>query len=331
MKTTQRMAFVLVLAGLLGIPAAGAAANATYGYDRLNRLISVIYDNGMSIAYSYDKTGNLIRIARGTSGADVIPPAVTAFGLSAESTSLIVPVSAFSATDQVGVTGYCIVPVDNPAGCSWSATPPTSYSFAPDTANGSHTLYAFARDAAGNGSASFAAATQLTLTQYQLSVTISGLYGGGGSVTSSPAGIACITGTCNANYATGTAVTLLPAPNDSSSFSAWSGSCTGTGDCSVSMTANRSATATFSLVPRARVAGVPYGSLASAYAVVTAGGTLEAQTLTFIETLTLNRPVAFTLKGGYASDYLSLSGYTTLDGVLTIGTGTVTLDRLIIK
>jgi len=331
MKKLQRMAFVLVLAGLLAVPTVAHAVNATYRYDRLNRLTSVTYDNGMSIAYSYDKTGNLIRIARGINGADVIPPTVTAFSLPAESNSLVVPVSVFSATDNVAVTGYCVMATDSAAGCSWSASPPTSYTFASGTANGSHTLYAFARDAAGNSSTAIAVTTQLAVLQQQLSVTILGLYGGGGSVTSSPGGIACTSGTCTAEYANGTSVTLIPAPDTSSAFTAWSGNCTGSSNCTVSMTADRSATASFSLIPRARVAGIPYGSLASAYAAVLASGVLEAQALTFVEDLALNRGIAFTLRGGFSTDYLSRTGYTTLQGRLTVGTGAVTIDRLIIK
>ena len=83
MKNLQQMASVLVLAGLLTVPVAADAVNATYRYDNLNRLVGVTYDNGMSIGYSYDATGNITRIARGTGGVDVIPPVVTAFGLPA--------------------------------------------------------------------------------------------------------------------------------------------------------------------------------------------------------------------------------------------------------
>jgi hypothetical protein len=97
------------------------------------------------------------------------------------------------------------------------------------------------------------------------------------------------------------------------------------------MTVNHAATATFSLIARTRVGTIPYGTLASAYAAVPGGGLLEAQALTFIENLVLNRSVAFTLKGGYAADYLSRPGLTSLDGVLTIGSGAVTVDGLIIK
>lgn len=322
---------LLVLLACLVSPQTASAASVSYRYDNLNRLIGVTYDNGMSIGYSYDATGNFTRIARGTGGADVIPPVVTAFGLPAESGSLVVAVTPFTATDNVAVTGYCVVQTSSTAGCSWSATPPTSYTFASGTANGWYTLYAFAKDAAGNSSAQYAAVTQLNMTQKQLSVTIQGLYGGGGSVNSNPSGIACSSGTCTANYASGTSVTLTPTANISSLFSAWSGNCTGSSNCTVSMTEDRSATASFSLIPRARVAGIPYGSLSSAYVAVPASGVLEAQALIFVEDLSLNRGILFSLTGGFSSDYSTRNGYTTLQGRLTIGTGTVTIDRLVIK
>lgn len=321
---------LVLLACLVSLQTA-SAASVSYRYDNLNRLVGVTYDNGMSIGYSYDATGNFTRIARGTGGADVIPPVVTAFSLPVENSSLAVPVSNFSATDNVAVTGYCVVQTSSPAGCSWSATPPTSYTFASGTVNGWYTLYAFARDAAGNSSAQYAADTQLNMTQKQLSVTIQGLYGGGGSVNSNPSGIACSSGTCTANYASGTSVTLTPTANISSLFSAWSGNCTGSSNCTVSMTEDRSATASFSLIPRARVAGIPYGSLSSAYVAVPASGVLEAQALIFVEDLSLNRGILFSLTGGFSSDYSTRNGYTTLQGRLTIGTGTATVDRLIIK
>lgn len=321
----------LVLLGCLALIRPASAAGISYRYDSLNRLVGVTYANGMSIGYTYDAVGNMTRIARGTGGADVIPPVVTAFGLPAESASLVVAVDSFTAQDNVAVTGYCITQSSSPAGCAWSATPPSSYTFAPGTGNGWYTLYAFARDAAGNSSSLFAAMLNLALQQQQLAVTIAGLYGGGGSVTSSPTGIACTSGTCSAPFDRDSSVTLVPAANAASSFSSWSGDCSGTGNCTVSMTTDRSATATFSLIPRARVGIIPYGTLTSAYAAVPGGGMLEAQALTFVENLVLDRSVTFTLRGGYAADYLSRPGFTSLDGVLTVGSGAVTVDGLIIK
>jgi lysophospholipase L1-like esterase len=79
-------------------------------------------------------------------------------------------------------------------------------------------------------------------TNFPLSVTRMGT--GTGTVTSTPAGINCGTA-CSANYATGTSVTLNAAAASGSTFAGWSGACSGTGTCTVSMTAARNVTATF--------------------------------------------------------------------------------------
>ncbi len=50
---------------------------------------------------------------------------------------------------------------------------------------------------------------------------------------------------CEAEYAEGTEVTLVPIAETGSEFVKWSGDCTGTGTCKVTMSANRSVTATF--------------------------------------------------------------------------------------
>src|SRR6185295_6814868 len=67
---------------------------------------------------------------------------------------------------------------------------------------------------------------------------------GGGTVTSSPAGINC-GGDCSESYASGTSVALTAAPGAGSTFAGWSGACSGTGSCAVTMSAARSVTATF--------------------------------------------------------------------------------------
>jgi hypothetical protein len=79
-------------------------------------------------------------------------------------------------------------------------------------------------------------------TTYALTVARSGT--GGGTVTSTPAGIDC-GAACSATYASGTTVTLAAAPGAGSTFAGWSGACTGTGACTVAMTAARTVTATF--------------------------------------------------------------------------------------
>jgi hypothetical protein len=81
-----------------------------------------------------------------------------------------------------------------------------------------------------------------TLQQKKLTVTKKG--NGRGTVTTSPAGVGCGT-TCSASFSYGTAVTLKAKPTATSIFSGWSGACSGKAPCALSMTADRSATATF--------------------------------------------------------------------------------------
>jgi len=90
--------------------------------------------------------------AGGTDPVDRTAPVVTAFSVPTVSKSLTVPVNVLTATDNVEVTGYMITassakPLSSAAG--WSAIAPASYTF-PSTTLGTKTLYAWARDAAGN-------------------------------------------------------------------------------------------------------------------------------------------------------------------------------------
>ncbi|HBA72485.1 MAG TPA: hypothetical protein DCZ63_09975 [Geobacter sp.] len=97
------------------------------------------------------------------------------------------------------------------------------------------------------------------------------------------------------------------------------------------MTAARSATATFGLIPKARVSGTPFGTIASAYAAINNSGIIEAQAITFIENLILNNGSAVTMKGGYDPAFNARTGYTVIDGTLTVGSGSLVVDQLVIQ
>ena len=80
----------------------------------------------------------------------------------------------------------------------------------------------------------------------QRTLTVAGAGTGSGTVTSTPSGINCGV-TCSASYDSGTVVTLTPTPAAGSVFAGWSGACTGTGTCQVTMSQARNVTATFNL------------------------------------------------------------------------------------
>ncbi len=88
--------------------------------------------------------------------------------------------------------------------------------------------------------------TQAPAASFALTVNKGG--SGSGTVNSSPAGINC-GATCNATFSSGASVILSPVADAGSTFAGWSGACSGTGTCSVTMDAARSVTATFNAAP----------------------------------------------------------------------------------
>ena len=77
-----------------------------------------------------------------------------------------------------------------------------------------------------------------------VALTVTSAGSGSGTITSSPSGINC-PGTCTAKFASGTQVTLTATPGTSYTFDGWSGACSGTAGCTVTLTAAETATATF--------------------------------------------------------------------------------------
>lgn len=259
-------------------------------------------------------------------------PFISAFSMPPASSSFTVPLT-FTASDNVGITGWCASFVaTTPDTCSWVTSAPASYTF---KTQGAKKLYGYVKDTAGNISAAIATTT-ITVADQPMTVTLSGT--GKGTVTSNPAGISCISGSttgCSASFTAGPSVSLSQLPQSDSTFDGWSGDCSGTGTCSNAMTAARNVTATFTLAPKAMIGTTGFTSLGLATATVSAG--TEATTILVIgldldpEMLTVDSNRKIILIGGHNSDYSKGTTPTTLKGPLTISTGSLTVEALVVK
>src|SRR5262249_14505746 len=93
----------------------------------------------------------------------------------------------------------------------------------------------------GDGRGETATATvSVDVATYTLEVTKTG----NGTVTSSPGGIDC-GAKCSADFTIGSVVTLVAHPDPGWTLGGWSGECTGTGPCTVTMDAAKSVGADF--------------------------------------------------------------------------------------
>jgi hypothetical protein len=183
------------------------------------------------------------------------------------------------------------------------------------------------------------------LNTYRLTLTlVSDTPGkGGGSIHSDVGGIACtntgsnpagMSGTCFADFAAGTTVTLMQTPDSNSILATWSPAGCGTNEnCQVVMNGDKPVTATFPYAYMAKVnsSGSRVDTLVEAYSGAAASDTILARDVTFTGDLTLNGGKAITLDGGLSTSYTPQNAWTTLQGILTLGTGTLTVDRLIVK
>lgn len=140
--------------------------NATKTY-YLNTATSVINDiTGVSITsdFTIPAYGSIIVSGLNVEAiqdyADIVAPVITAFSIPSTSTELEVPISTFTVTGNE--THYLInesaaTPLISASG--WATVKPTSYSF---VESGTKTLYAWAKDAAGNISSSVSASVTVT-------------------------------------------------------------------------------------------------------------------------------------------------------------------------
>lgn len=181
-------------------------------------------------------------------------------------------------------------------------------------------------------SISFAAGT--------LTVTISG----DGTVNNSslPSGLIVCPGDCSETFSSSDIITLSASASANSLFTGWSGACTGTDDCTLTMTSSWDVTATFSPNYCVGIAAhnvVPvYATITDAYTatdsnsayIVQDQSSIWATVDTITEDVTLNRGISIYLNGG-TDGGLPTNGYTTLDGTLNASVGSVNISHFIVN
>jgi subtilisin family serine protease len=170
---------------------------------------------------------------------------------------------------------------------------------------------------------------------FDISVSLQGT--GTGSVHSTTPDINCNSGTCSQSYTYGTLVALTPTNGAHSLFGGWSGDCSGSSvPCSVTMDAERTVLASFVVNPDEAVWNDPgsnyFPSIYAAYQMAASGVTeIKACRITFDGDLNFDLGKTVSLKGGYNSSYLDNSGVTTINGNVTLKSGSVTLANIAIK
>jgi hypothetical protein len=276
-----------------------------------------------------------IRILSPPAQPDITPPQVS-LTVPAPTKTLVVSL-VVTASDDRGVTGYLLsessqTPAnDDPA---WSSTSPATFTF---SSFGDKSLYAFARDAAGNiGSTS----SQFSLTPV-LTLQLAG--NGAGMVTSTPAGIggiSCMSGSdltgCDATFPKGQNIDLTPFAGIGSAFTQWGGNCNGNTNANgtYSLILNTSCTtiAGFASAPYVRIGSTSFTSLQVAYDKAQDGdlimlleGALPGQ----FSSLSANRAINIRVGGGYGPAFIAPAlSESVLHGVVTVTNGTVRMEHI---
>jgi len=110
-------------------------------------------------SYIWEALGNTIPEEIYGSEEDTTVPTISAFTMPATYSSLTIPITDWTYSDNVAVTSWCIELVDSSAGCDWLSSEPSTVT----GVEGVNNFYAFVRDAALNVSASATDSTTITL------------------------------------------------------------------------------------------------------------------------------------------------------------------------
>ncbi len=235
----------MTLSGARGLTATVSGSTVTL-YAASQSLLRTVTDTS---GYNATITGTLTTLATAAANTQfrgvALAPAASTHSLSVVHAGSGTGISASVPAGTIncaGSTGTCAATYSAGSMVTLSATPDAGSSFTGWTGACTGTLTCtVTMDAAKSVTATFDLSANYALT-------VSHAGNGGGNTASVPPGtINCngSSGVCSASLASPTMVTLAATPNGASSFTGWSGDCTGTGTCTVTMSAARNVTATF--------------------------------------------------------------------------------------
>jgi len=348
----------LVVAILAANASASFAETVSYSYDTLNRLTKVQYGGGTVITYVYDAMGNRLVKSLYRSGTPLNtapnPALLKSPALGAvvgNSLTLQWSGSDPNPGDRLSYELY-LGSATNALRKIWSGSQ-TSFSPWNLPANSTYYWKVVTRDSQNAETAGplwsfITGATAVNPTPFTLSVALTGT--GGGTITSSPVGIACTgapTDTCNSDFSKGSPVTLMAVNDGSSRLESWSiASCALNPNCIITMDSDLRVTAGFKLVPPIQtsyptspmIPPTEYSSFAQLEPMLQYmifPYLLKSHNRLFQENVVLDGPatpiLAITWKGGYTGDYSTVTGTTRIGGTVTIKNVTVTMDNIVIQ
>jgi hypothetical protein len=252
--TTSVTANFATTAYNLTVTKSGTGSGTVTGSDGLvncGSTCSVNYDSGKAVALT--ALANSGSVFSGWSGGGCSGTGTCTVSMTAATSvaATFIPVYNLTVTESVAGAGT-ITSSDRTMNCgstcSGNYDPGTSETLTA-SANSGYTFTGWLGggcSGTGTCTVSMAAATSVTATfatsVYNLAVTKSGT--GAGTVTGRDGLVNCGS-TCSVNYESGKSVTLAASPTGSSTFSGWSGACSGKGACTVTMIAAKTARATF--------------------------------------------------------------------------------------
>jgi hypothetical protein len=131
-------------------------------------------------------------------------------------------------------------------------------------------------------------------------------------------------------------------PTGSDTFSSWAGDISSlnapllfTLNGANNITANFNSVLVTGTVRVARMTPIYYDSIQSAYASAINNDVIQTQAISYGGALNFNRSdilgLSVTLEGGYNATYSDNTGKSILGSPLTIGSGTITLDNIVIQ